>query len=297
MLYQCDPNYHSHCGPGRSDPQEQHEAAWNAWLLSDMPCMPSLHGAKSLGYQPFITNTPQLPLLDGLQRRTHHVDFLIPSEHPSSTSPVSISRTDDTKSYKIFCTSCDLKFRSKKAWERHERAFHEPEKRWQCPDCNACFHVETQFTRHHKINHSCQHCNHANKAKMELPRKVAWGCGFCIVSLTSWKDRCDHIAAHFEAGKVKDDWKFTNVVLGLLKMSTAWKLYITELHGPRPAKMPPFSWETTKVLCSELLRDLEYGQCPEEGAKSVMQKIYDLGTREHSADGVIGLCPNDSESV
>jgi hypothetical protein len=190
--------------------------------------------------------------------------------------------------YKFFCTSCDRKFRRKSDWKRHERAYHEPEKRWQCPDCNACFHVESQFTRHHKINHSCQSCGHANEAKMELPRKVAWGCGFCYeggnVSLTSWEIRCDHIAAHFNAGQVKDDWKFTNVVLGLLKISTTWRSYVTVLHGPHPEKWPSFSWEATKGLCLELLRDLEYGQCAEEGANSLMQKIYDLGIQEHSTE-------------
>ena len=96
---------------------------------------------------------------------------------------------------------------------------------------------------------------------------------------------------------MKDDWKFTNVVLGLLKISTTWRSYVTVFHGPHPEKWPSFSWEATKGPCSELLRDLEYGQCAEDGANSLMQKIYDLGIQEHSAEGMSGLYPNDSESV
>lgn len=270
-------------------------------LSSGMSYIPSPRGAQSSGQTSFMASCPQSSPLDGPQRYTpHRTELPIQSESSNSTSPVSTPSMSNSKFHKFFCTSCDLKFCRKGDWKRHERAFHEPEKRWQCPDCNAYFNVETRFTHHHRKNHSCKKCDHANEAKMELPRKVAWGCGFCCradVSLTSWELRCDHIAAHFKAGQVKDDWRFTNVVLGLLKLSTAWKSYVTELHGRHRRKWPSFSWEATKGPCSELLRDLEYGQCAEEGSRSLMQKIYDLGIQEHSTEGMGGLYPNDSESV
>jgi hypothetical protein len=85
--------------------------------------------------------------------------------------------------------------------------------------------------------------------------KDAWGCGFCGGLLTTWEERCEHIALHFEEKRTK--WNFTNVILGLLKqsdVSQAWNLMLTQRHGEQQ-NWPHFTWESKK--CNRLRYKLE----------------------------------------
>jgi hypothetical protein len=86
--------------------------------------------------------------------------------------------------------------------------------------------------------------------------KDAWGCGFCSSLLTTWEERCEHIASHFEE-KGGSKWNFTNVVLGLLKQtdaSQAWSALMQQRHGEE-ANWPRLSWESKK--CNRLRYKLE----------------------------------------
>ena len=86
--------------------------------------------------------------------------------------------------------------------------------------------------------------------------KDAWGCGFCACLLTSWEERCEHIASHFEE-KGNTKWNFTNVVLGLLKqveVARAWNNMMMQRHGDEQ-NWPTLAWESKK--CNRLRYKLE----------------------------------------
>ena len=86
--------------------------------------------------------------------------------------------------------------------------------------------------------------------------KDAWGCGFCASLLTTWEERCEHIALHFEE-KGASKWNFTNVVLGLLKqpeVANAWNQMMLDRHGDEQ-NWPSLSWESKK--CNRLRYKLE----------------------------------------
>jgi hypothetical protein len=88
-----------------------------------------------------------------------------------------------------------------------------------------------------------------------MHNKDAWGCGFCTALLTTWEERCEHIALHFEEKRSK--WKFTNVILGLLKqpdVSETWNMTLTQRYG-EPQLWPNFTWESKK--CNRLRYKLE----------------------------------------
>ena len=85
--------------------------------------------------------------------------------------------------------------------------------------------------------------------------KDAWGCGFCASLLTTWEERCEHIALHFEEKRSK--WNFTNVILGLLKqpdVSQAWNLMLAQRFGEQH-NWPQLTWESKK--CNRLRYKLE----------------------------------------
>jgi hypothetical protein len=195
---------------------------------------------------------------------------------------------------------------------RHETELHESPKKWQCPHCKATFLNESHFTRHHKQNHSCVNCQHANEAKIELPRKTAWACGFCSAVFQNWEKRCEHVASHFVYGKTKRDWNFSNVITGLLSqkwVQTAWQALLAKKHGTSAEGHPKFQWQTSNPSCLELQQDLEHGQGEHEGTEQMeerawrlgqlVQAAYGLGTCEcpPSSQGTPQVLPGDSESM
>ena len=231
---------------------------------------------------------------------------------PQDSFLLSSGKKQSSNKRRVFhCTYCDVQYSSKAAWTRHETEFHESSKKWQCPDCKATFLNESNFTRHHKQNHSCHRCNHANEAKIELPRKTAWGCGFCGEMWKDWKGRCEHVASHFAAGKTKNDWDFSNVIVGLLKqkwIATAWEALIAERHGTNIESRPSFQWQSKNEVCLEVMQDLQHGHCDnkaaphesltEERLRELVETAYRLGiTTSPPQQMSTPLFPNDSESM
>lgn len=54
-------------------------------------------------------------------------------------------------------------------------------------------------------------------AKKQRAVRSGWGCGFCNYFTSSWTDRCNHVAHHFEKErKTMDDWKHSVVILSLI---------------------------------------------------------------------------------
>lgn len=110
--------------------------------------------------------------------------------------------------------------------------------------------------------------------------KDAWGCGFCASLLTTWEERCEHIALHFEE-KGGAKWNFTNVILGLLKQSDAalaWNTHMTQRHGDEQ-NWPKLSWESKK--CNRLRYKLETKwHTSAFDIEKLVQDTYDLAEIE-----------------
>lgn len=127
--------------------------------------------------------------------------------------------------------------------------------------------------------------------------KDAWGCGFCASLLTTWEERCEHIALHFEE-KGATKWSFTNVVLGLLKqteVSHAWHQMMLQRHGEEQ-NWPSLAWESKK--CNRLRYKLETKWDNRAfDIEKLVQDTYDMA--EIEAKDVIGpateLTPEISE--
>lgn len=109
--------------------------------------------------------------------------------------------------------------------------------------------------------------------------KDAWGCGFCGSLLTTWEERCEHIALHFEEKRSK--WNFTNVILGLLKqadVSPSWNMAMSQKHGEQH-NWPQLTWESKK--CNRLRYKLETKWNTQAfDIEKVVQETYDLAEIE-----------------
>jgi hypothetical protein len=117
----------------------------------------------------------------------------------------------------------------------------------------------------------CEHCKQPRESGQPTSRKAspcvkkyeivmhdkdAWGCGFCACLLSTWEERCEHIASHFEE-KGSSKWNFTNVVLGLLKqveVAEAWNQLMLQRHGDE-SNWPTLAWESKR--CNRLRYKLE----------------------------------------
>lgn len=129
--------------------------------------------------------------------------------------------------------------------------------------------------------------------------KDAWGCGFCGCLLTTWEERCEHIALHFEEKKSK--WNFTNVILGLLKqpdVCQSWARLLTQRHGDEQ-NWPQFTWESKK--CNRLRYKLETKWDTRVfDVDQLVQETYELAELE-SADASVTEsatdAPDSNESI
>ncbi|PVH92367.1 hypothetical protein DM02DRAFT_281407 [Periconia macrospinosa] len=188
-----------------------------------------------------------------------------------STASSRLSTISNTSAPKNFaCTFCDKALKSKPYWKSHEEEFHEQRLTWRCPDCEQIFHAGKRFREHHTKLHGCENCKQPRESGQPTSRKAspcvkkyeivmhdkdAWGCGFCACLLSTWEERCEHIAMHFEEKKNK--WNFTNVILGLLKqsdVSESWNRLMNQRHGEEQ-NWPRLTWESKK--CNRLRYKLE----------------------------------------
>jgi hypothetical protein len=145
------------------------------------------------------------------------------------------------------------------------------------------------------ISQGCEHCKQPRESGQPTSRKAspcvkkyeivmhdkdAWGCGFCASLLTTWEERCEHIALHFEE-KSSSKWNFTNVVLGLLKqteVANAWNQMMLQRHGDE-SNWPSLAWESKK--CNRLRYKLETKWDPRQfDIEKLVQDTYDLAEIE-----------------
>jgi hypothetical protein len=126
--------------------------------------------------------------------------------------------------------------------------------------------------------------------------KDAWGCGFCGCLLTTWEERCEHIAIHFEE-KGNTKWNFSNVVLGLLKQTEvgkAWNQLMLQRHGDEQ-NWPSLAWESKR--CNRLRYKLETKWDTRAfDIEKLVQDTYDLAEIE-AKDVVLEAAPETTPEL
>lgn len=136
-----------------------------------------------------------------------------------------VSRTRRTRRSqrepRYWCTSCEEPFIEKYDWKRHEETYQERRFAFRCNLCSAIYFLEKDFLYHHETRHHCETCSregHLEVAKQDRQTRTGWGCGFCMHFSTNWRDRCNHIAQHFEKdSKTMKDWRQSVVIQSLLQ--------------------------------------------------------------------------------
>lgn len=181
-------------------------------------------------------------------------------------------------------------------WRRHMNNFHEPGKKaWRCPeeDCHQIFDTPTNFCQHHRKKHKCRKsCNHAERAKMRIPMKRAFACGYqsCTGLLFSWDKWCDHIAQHMENGMTIDQWQYNTLLRNLLRRQEVhlrWEELVAQQLFPY--NVPPrFSWRPRNTR--EVKWQLEYLEDSEllKNAASLVLRAYDIGLAVRSGQELLG---------
>ncbi|KMP07521.1 hypothetical protein CIRG_07202 [Coccidioides immitis RMSCC 2394] len=143
------------------------------------------------------------------------------------------------------CTFCTDSFATKYDWQRHEKSLHLALDKWTCAPqggvilengesvCAFCRYLnpdETHLESHnyttcqeksiqertfYRKDHLNQHLRLMHNVKLgswmdqwkSATTEVKSRCGFCSATFTTWKDRVDHLAAHFKAGAEMRQWK------------------------------------------------------------------------------------------
>lgn len=143
------------------------------------------------------------------------------------------------------CTFCTDSFGTKYDWQRHEKSLHLALDNWTCapqgaiviegekrfcvfcrhPDADedhldshnysACQEKTIQERTFYRKDHLNQHLRLMHNAKLgswmdswkSTLTEIKSRCGFCPKTFSTWKDRVDHLAAHFKAGSSMTQWQ------------------------------------------------------------------------------------------
>ncbi|KAJ4994211.1 homeobox and C2H2 transcription factor [Stagonosporopsis vannaccii] len=146
---------------------------------------------------------------------------------------------------RYWCTSCEEPFIEKYDWKRHEETYQERRFVFRCGLCSAIYFLEKDFLHHHETRHNCETCqrdDHLEAAKQKRQTRTGWGCGFCTHFSTDWRERCNHIAQHFEKdGKTMRDWRQSDVIQSLLQRPTIREAWCKILQSQRQLRTD-FGW-------------------------------------------------------
>ncbi|KKK20818.1 hypothetical protein AOCH_005809 [Aspergillus ochraceoroseus] len=157
------------------------------------------------------------------------------------------------------CTFCADSFQTKYDWQRHEKSLHLALEKWTCSPqggvaclngANRCvFCMAVDPDNDHLESHNYSVCAEKSLAERTFYRKdhlnqhlrlmhnvkfdasmdkwrshtteIISRCGFCGITLTTWKGRADHLATHFKNGadmtEWQGDWGFEPVVQSLVE--------------------------------------------------------------------------------
>ncbi|KAF2459391.1 hypothetical protein BDY21DRAFT_189794 [Lineolata rhizophorae] len=217
------------------------------------------------------------------------------TEHAQTTSK---GRKQAPKKYQ--CTFCEHYFAKKGNWILHEEEIHEKPRIWRCRDCNHEFPAQRRFQEHHRNLHRCEQCSNPSRSGpsgqrqsalvcsgvfvVETSKEKVWACGFCKQLFSSWKDRCEHIAYHFDKEELSmSEWDHSGVVLLLLSqdaLARYWRIHLQNKDGHESSGWPTFSWDVRDVmaLCSRLERGptLESSEIWD-----IIRRTYDKATRSY----------------
>ncbi|KAL4745097.1 hypothetical protein BDW72DRAFT_66019 [Aspergillus terricola var. indicus] len=174
--------------------------------------------------------------------------------------PANTFNQQKAKGARIYqCTFCADSFQTKYDWQRHEKSLHLALEKWTCAPhggvafingANRCvFCMAIDPDNDHLETHNYSTCAEKSSAERTFYRKdhlnqhlrlmhnvrfhpsmdqwrshtteIISRCGFCGITLTTWKGRADHLATHFKNGadmvQWKGDWGFEPVVQDLVE--------------------------------------------------------------------------------
>ncbi|KAF2489415.1 hypothetical protein BU16DRAFT_622934 [Lophium mytilinum] len=186
-------------------------------------------GTQPTGFQPYGANSA-LPSTSHLSQTQPLLESLtVNIQQPKDTS--------EQPKRLLFCTFCaeqgiqrTITFKTKSDWKKHETNFHETGYEWRCdvPGCCRIFDRDCDFLRHHQREHP--RTPYSTDVKVELPERVAFGCGFkgCKYVSYEWDDRCTHVAKcpFFFAGA---HWDYSTKIRNLLRQNSIhaeWKRFL-----------------------------------------------------------------------
>ena len=105
-----------------------------------------------------------------------------------------------------------------------------------------------RFNRHHRDHFTCpKDCSHAQQWRFELPKRLAYYCGFtfCSEKFSTWNDWFNHVAVHIEReGMRREHWNHTKIIWCLLmesRMIKAWNM-VLDKHFPGDFERPAITW-------------------------------------------------------
>ncbi|KAL4809230.1 hypothetical protein BDV18DRAFT_77258 [Aspergillus unguis] len=176
------------------------------------------------------------------------------------STPANAFAHQKAKSARIYqCTFCADSFQTKYDWQRHEKSLHLALERWTCAPhggiafingANRCvFCMAVNPDNDHLEGHNYSTCAEKAPAERTFYRKdhlnqhlrlmhnvrfdpsmdkwrshtteILSRCGFCGITLTTWKGRADHLATHFKNGadmvEWQGDWGFEPAVHNLVE--------------------------------------------------------------------------------
>jgi hypothetical protein len=174
------------------------------------------------------------------------------------------------------CTFCTDSFPAKYDWQRHEKSMHLILDKWTCsphggaieqngiPLCVFCLaanpdaeHLEThnfiscqektvQERTFYRKDHLNQHLRLMHNAKFQSCMEqwqssiteIKSRCGFCGSIFQTWKDRVDHLAAHFKNGasmaQWQGDWGFDPLIQARVENAIPPYMIDYEWRSPDP---------------------------------------------------------------
>ncbi|KAL4873900.1 hypothetical protein BDV12DRAFT_159829 [Aspergillus spectabilis] len=176
------------------------------------------------------------------------------------STPANAFAQQKAKNTRIYqCTFCADSFQTKYDWQRHEKSLHLALEKWTCaphggvvflnginrcafcmaanPDNDhleahnytACAEKTLAERTFYRKDHLNQHLRLMHNVRFD-PSMDQWRshtteiisrCGFCGITLTTWKGRADHLATHFKNGadmvQWQGDWGFEPVVQSLVE--------------------------------------------------------------------------------
>ncbi|KAL4780531.1 hypothetical protein BJX76DRAFT_364294 [Aspergillus varians] len=211
-----------------------------------------------------------------------------------SSTPLNTLTRQKAKCVRMYqCTFCADSFQTKYDWQRHEKSLHLALEKWTCaphggvaflnganrcvfcmavnPDndhleahnystCAEKASVERTFYRKDHLN---QHLRLMHNVRFD-PSMDQWRshtteiisrCGFCGITLTTWKGRADHLATHFKNGadmlQWQGDWGFEPVVESLVENAMPPYLIGHERNTLDPFKLSEYKAGAPSLTIAE----------------------------------------------